>query len=337
MWSPPGPSLLTTFQELLRAQQRFLLTGHENPDGDCLGAETALYHLLKALGKQVVICNPDPIGKAHDFLLQHTPFGHVRGDQPLPPFDVAVLLDCSQLSRVGHIGERLRASGKTIAVIDHHIGSDAGDGTVCYVDPKAAATGALVRRLYRLFDVPLNAAAAEGIFLSLVSDTGWFRYSNADAEVFAMASELVAAGVDGSAVYDRLYRRNHPDCAALLADALQRHRLRCGGRLAMVTLDKQLMERASRADFDTDAVLDPLRSLEGVEVVALIKERFDGGVKVSLRARADVDVQRVAAAFGGGGHKKAAGASIRMPTAEAEQAIEAEVLRALHAGGVKLP
>lgn len=337
MWSPPGPSLLTTFQELLRAQQRFLLTGHENPDGDCLGVEAALYHLLKALGKQVSNVNPDPIGKAHDFLLQHTPFGHVRGDQPLPPFDVAVLLDCSQLSRVGHIGERLRASGKTIAVIDHHIGSDAGDGTVCYVDPKAAATGALVRHLYRLLDVPLNAAAAEGIFLSLVSDTGWFRYSNADAEVFAMASELVAAGVDGSAVYDRLYRRNHPDCAALLADALQRHRLRCGGRLAMVTLDKQLMERASRADFDTDAVLDPLRSLEGVEVVALIKERFDGGVKVSLRARADVDVQRVAAAFGGGGHKKAAGASIRMPTAEAEQAIEAEVLRALHAGGVKLP
>lgn len=337
MSSPPGPSLLTTFQELLRAQQRFLLTGHENPDGDCLGAETALYHLLKALGKQVVICNPDPIGKAHDFLLQHTPFGHVRGDQPLPPFDVAVLLDCSQLSRVGQLGERLRASGKTIAVIDHHIGSDAGDGTVCYVDPKAAATGALVRRLFRLFDVPLNAAAAEGIFLSLVADTGWFRYSNADAEVFAMASELIAAGVDGSAVYDRLYRRNHPDCAALLADSLHRHRLRCGGRLAMVTLDKQLMERASRADFDTDAVLDPLRSLEGVEVVALIKERFDGGVKVSLRARADVDVQRVAAAFGGGGHRKAAGASIRMPTAEAELAIEAEVLRALHAGGVKLP
>ena len=217
MWSPPGPSLLTTFQELLRAQQRFLLTGHENPDGDCLGAEAALYHLLKALGKQVVICNPDPIGKAHDFLLQHTPFGHVRGDQPLPPFDVAVLLDCSQLSRVGHIGERLRASGKTIAVIDHHIGSDAGDGTVCYVDPKAAATGALVRRLYRLFDVPLNAAAAEGIFLSLVSDTGWFRTrtrmpkcSRWRANWSPRASTAVPSTIASTAAITRIARRCSP-------------------------------------------------------------------------------------------------------------------------------
>lgn len=328
---------MTTFHELLRSQQRFLLTGHENPDGDCLGAETALFHLLRALGKEVAIVNPDPIGKAHDFLLRHTPFGHARATEPLPAFDVAVLLDCSQLSRVGVLGQRLQQSGKTIAVIDHHIGSDHGDGSVCFVDPKAAATGALVRRLYRDFGVPLNAAAAEGVFLSLVADTGWFRYSNSDAEVFAMAAELVAAGVDGSAIYDRLYRRNHPDCAGLLAEALQRHRLRCGGKLAMVSLDKVLMDRAARADFDTDAVMDPLRSLEGVEVVALLKERFDGVVKLSLRARADIDVQAIAAAFGGGGHKKAAGASLRLPLAEAEQAVEAEVLRAVTAGGVRLP
>ncbi len=327
---------MTTIHELLRAQQRFLLTGHENPDGDCLGAQTALFHLLRALGKEVAIVNPDPIGKAHDFLLRHTPFGHARATEPLPAFDVAVLLDCSQLSRVGVLGQRLQQSGKTIAVIDHHIGSDHGDGSVCFVDPKAAATGALVRRLYRDFGVPLNAAAAEGVFLSLVADTGWFRYSNADAEVFNMAAELVAAGVDGSAIYDRLYRRNHPDCAGLLAEALQRHRLRCGGKLAMVSLDKVLMDRAARADFDTDAVMDPLRSLEGVEVVALLKERFDGVVKVSLRARADIDVQSIAAAFGGGGHKKAAGASLRLPLADAEQAIEAEVQRAVTAGGARV-
>lgn len=320
---------MTKLHDLLRTGNAFLLTGHENPDGDCLGAQAALFHLLRALGKRVHIVNPDPIARSFDFLTEHTPFGHARPEEPLPQFDVAVLLDCSQLSRTGALGPRLLASGQTIAVIDHHVGSDQGDGAVCYVDVKAAATGALVRRLYRELGVPLSAAAAEGVFLSLVADTGWFRYSNADAEVFAMASELIAAGVDGSRIYDRLYRRNHPDSAQLLGEALQRHRLLLGGKLALASLDKVLMDRAARADFETDAVLDPLRSLLGVEVVALLKERFDGSVKCSLRARGDVDVQAIVKPFGGGGHKKAAGATMRMSLAAAEAAIEAAVQQAL--------
>ncbi len=327
---------MVTFPDFLRQKQRFLLTGHENPDGDCLGAQAALYHLLTALGQQVVIVNPDPIGRSFDFLTRHTPFRHARGDDPLPEFDTVVLLDCNQMSRVGQLGQRLLQTRPTVAVIDHHVGGDAGDGVVHYVDVKAAATGALVRRLYRELDVPLGAAAAEGVFLSLVADTGWFRYSNADAEVFAMAGELIASGVDGSRIYDALHRRNHPDSAGVLAEALARHRLKLGGRLAMAALDKPLMERATRADFDTDAVLDPLRSIEGVEVVALLKERFDGAVKCSLRARGDVDVQAIVAQFGGGGHKKAAGATMRMPLAAAEAAIEAAVQQALLAQAARV-
>ena len=105
-----------------------------------------------------------------------------------------------------------------------------------------------------------------------------------------------------------------------------------GGRLAMLALDKSVMERAVRIDFDTDSVLDPLRSLEGVEVVALLKERFDGGVKCSLRARGDVDVQAIVARFGGGGHRKAAGATMKMSLQQAEAAIEAAVQGALASG-----
>ena len=322
---------MTTFPDFLKQKRRFLLTGHENPDGDCLGAQVALWHLLTALGQPVHIVNPDPIGKSFDFLQRHTPFSHGRAEASLPAFDTVVLLDCCQLRRVGPLGQRLLQHQPTVAVIDHHVGSENGDGSVCYVDSRAAATGALVRRLYRELGVPLGPAAAEGVFLSLVADTGWFRYSNADAEVFAMASELVAGGVDGSRIFDALYRRNHPESAAILAEMLQRHRLRLGGRLAIASLDKQLMERAARADFDTDAVLDPLRSMEGVEVVALLKERFDGTVKCSLRARADVDVQAIVAPFGGGGHKKAAGATLSMSLAAADQAIESAVQRALSA------
>jgi len=320
---------LTTFHELLRDNQRFLLSGHENPDGDCLGAEVAFSRLLQALGKEPLICNPDPIGKTFDFLRRHTTFEHCRGEQPLPDFDVIVLLDCSTLSRLGSLGKRLKKSGKPIAVIDHHVGSEDGDGLVNYVDATAAATGALVRRLFREFELPLDATAAEGVFVSLVSDTGWFRYSNTDAEVLSMAGELVTAGVDVGAVYDNLYRRNHPESASVLIAALQRHRFQCSGRLALVTLDKSIMERAVRIDFDTDSVLEPLRSMEGVEVVGLLKERFDGTVKLSLRARGDVDVQSICSVFGGGGHLKASGATLRIPLAEAEKAVIAEVERAL--------
>ncbi len=324
---------MTTIPDLLRANRRFLLTGHENPDGDCLGAETALYHLLQALGKPVHIVNPDPVGRSFDFLLRHTPFASARDGGPLPDFDTVVLLDCAHLSRVGPLGDRLARSGATIAVIDHHVGSEQGDGSVHFVDSKAAATGALVRRLFRELDVPLSAPAAEGVFLSLIADTGWFRYSNTDPEVFAMASELVAAGVDVSLVFDSLYRRRHPQTTALLVEALATHRLLLGGRLAMAVLDRGLMDRAGQIDFDPDQVMEPLRSTEGVEVVALCKERFDGSVKVSLRARTDVDVQAIAATWGGGGHKKAAGATLRMPLPAAVVAVEDEVRRALGAGG----
>lgn len=325
---------MRTILDFFANHRSFLLTGHENPDGDCLGAQTALLHLLRALGKEAFIVNPDPIGKSFDFLQRHTPFAFARGEAPLPEFDAAVLLDCCQLSRVGQLGQRLQQSGAPIAVIDHHVGSENGDGAVCYVDATAAATGALIRRLFRELDVPLSAPAAEGVFLSLIADTGWFRYSNADAEVFAMASELVAAGVDVSLIYDSLYRRRHPQSTALLVEALATHRMLLGGRLALAVLDRGLMDRAAHIDFDPDQILEPLRSTEGVEVVALCKERFDGTVKVSLRARRDVDVQAIAGVWGGGGHKKAAGATLRMTLSAAAEAVEAEVLRALDAAGV---
>ena len=308
-----------------------MLTGHENPDGDCVGAQVALAQLLCALGKTAHIVNPDPLSRRFEFLAKHTDFSSYRAGDGLPEFDTVILLDCSQLSRVGALGKRLASSGAPIGVIDHHVGGESGDGCVSYVDVTAASTGALVRRLFRELELPLTRDAAEGIFLSLVSDTGWFRYSNADREVFAMAGEMLTFGVQPSDIYDAIYRRNHPDSPSVLCDSLARHRLLCGGQLAMVSMDKALIERGLKADFDTDEVLEPLRCIEGVEVVALLKERFDGTVKCSLRARGYVDVQSIVSQFGGGGHKKAAGATMRLGLAEAERALEQAIATALGA------
>lgn len=318
-----------TLPDLLRQRDRFLLTGHENPDGDCVGAEVALFHLLRAMGKQVVIHNPDPLIRTFDFLQRHTPFGHHRPDEPTPAHDVVVLLDCCQLRRVGALGSRLREHGAMVAVIDHHVGSEAGDGAVAFVDSAAPATGALVHRLHGILGVPLSPPAAEGVFLSLVSDTGWFRHSNTDAGVLALAAEMARAGVDVSRMFDLLYRRMHPDAVALQGRALAASQLRLEGRLGLCVLDRDLMEHALRTGFDTDLVLEPLRSIEGMQVVALLKERGEREVKLSLRATGDVDVQRIAAEFGGGGHRKAAGATVHLPVADVAARIEALVQAAL--------
>lgn len=318
-----------SFAKLIRERDRFLLTGHENPDGDCVGAEIALFHLLQDLGKEVVIVNPDPLGASFGFLAEHTPFSDVRGPSAVPEFDVAVLLDCCQLARVGKLGSLIQERAPVVAVIDHHVGSEEGDGTVNYVDHTAAATGLLIHRLYRHLDRSLSLAAAQGVFLSLVSDTGWFRFSNTDAEVLRLASDLVESGVEPSSFYDQLHRNIHADSAELLSATLSRHELRLNGKLAVLCMNRQLMERAVRIDFDSDGVMDLLRSIAGVEVVALLKERFDGGVKLSLRARGDLDVQQIAASFGGGGHKKAAGAGLSCSLDEAVRALEERVGAAL--------
>jgi bifunctional oligoribonuclease and PAP phosphatase NrnA len=325
--------LAETLPELLRERDRFLLSGHENPDGDCVGAQAALFHLLRALGKQAVILNPDPLARSFDFLLRHTPFESYRNDVQLPPHDVVVLLDCSQLSRLGNLGPKLRATNPTVAVIDHHVGSDHGDGSVNFVDSNAPSTGAMVHRLYGMMGVPLSAAAAEGVFLTLVSDTGWFRHSNTSPDVLSLSAEMARQGVDISGMFDLLYRRMHQDSVAVMGQALAQASFRLKGRYGVVVMDRHLMERAGRAGFDPDLVMEPVRSVEGIEVVAMFKERLDGVVKLSLRATRDVDVQLIAAHFGGGGHRKAAGATLRVSMAEAVRQVEALVAAALPAAG----
>jgi phosphoesterase RecJ-like protein len=317
--------------DLLTGESRFLLAGHERPDGDCIGAQVALYHLLEALGKQVAIVNPDPPAPVFEFLLEATPIQAYRSAQELPPFDVLVLLDCAHLSRLGRMREAVEGRAGSVLVLDHHVGSEAGDGDLALVDSTAPATGALVRDLYRALDVEMSPAAAEGVFVSLIADTGWFRYSNTTAEVLKLAGELVDSGVDPSSTYDRIHRTNHPDSVAFLADALGRGRFALDDRFGWIALDKEAVDRAGRIGFDLDLVMEPLRSVKGVEVVALIKENGVRNVKVSLRASGDVDVQAIAAGFGGGGHKKAAGFSLSASLNETLDAVQARVGAALAA------
>ncbi len=324
MSTSPEPLL-----ELLTRRQRFLLTGHEHPDGDCLGSQVGLFHLLSALGKDVAIRNPDPPPRSLDFLTRHTPLDVARSDEPLPAADVVVLLDCARFDRLGSLATSIRGLGATIAVVDHHVGSEGGDGDVTFVDPGAPATGALVAALFAAAGVSMSPSAAEGVFVALTADTGWFRYSNTSARVFEIAAELTRAGIDPSRIYDLVNRRNEPDAVAVLAEGVGRSRITQDGMLGVLAIDRGLIDRASRAGLDLDQLMEPLRSVRGIEVVAMLKEIGDRRVKLSLRAQGDVDVQAIAGGFGGGGHVKAAGATLDADLAEAERIVTAAVASAL--------
>jgi bifunctional oligoribonuclease and PAP phosphatase NrnA len=316
--------------EFIDQHDSFLISGHVNPDGDCLGTEVALYHFLKTMGKQVEILNADARDPSFDFFDRHTPIGVHESGSPLPEHQVHCLVDCHQLSRLGSVGKAAAdLEDVTRMVVDHHVGADCGDGEVLLWDLKAPSAGCLVYELYRRAGAPLSQAAAEGVFVSIVSDTGWFKYSNTTDEALAIAADLVAAGVKPHHIYHDLYQRNPPSILPVKGEGLAKIRFEACGRLAWVALDKEFMRKVETSEFNTDSLLDAMREVKGVEIVALMKEKVTGRVKISLRGSDSQDVDKIANKFGGGGHHKASGAEQPGPLAHVKKEILAACLEKL--------
>lgn len=297
--------------EMLRGNQRFLLTGHMRPDGDCIGAQAALCRVLESLGKEVWILNPDPPEAQFDYLSRACRFGAFKpggGAESIPVHDVCVMLDGSELSRTGALEEPLRNAASKKMIIDHHIHHGDAWWDAAYVDVSASATGLLVGRVAKELGVELDRVAALGVYTSIVTDTGWFKYSNTDAETLGMASELVEAGVKPHEVYQSIYQRNGKDQPVGIGRVLSTLEYHADGRLAVVSSPPPTEGQAALAD--GDEVLDILRSVESVEVVLFLRGMAQGGSKLSARSKADYNVNALARRFGGGGHAKASGATL---------------------------
>ncbi len=291
--------------DLIQRSRRFVLCGHVRPDGDCLGSQVAMARVLAALGKEVWVYNPDAPEPRYDYLARDVGLRAYEGGD-LPRHDVSVLLDFCELSRTGPLEPVLRAHPSKKLVVDHHVQPGEPWWDEGFVDPHAAATGLLVRRIARALEVPLDSVAARGIFTSLVSDTGWFKYSNTDTETLKAAAEMAGLGVEPDSIFRALHQRQGPAHPREIARALQRLEYAADGRLAVLDLP---LDGADGA-LDTDEVLDIVRAVERVEVVLLLREIAGGGVKLSARSKTGFDVNALARGFGGGGHKKAAGATI---------------------------
>ncbi len=316
--------------EVLAGAQSFLLASHVRPDGDGIGAQAALARILLARGKDVRILNPDRLDQRFDFFTDGLEYG-VYGGGPVPDHDVCVLLDISELSRCGELGEGLAAAASSKLVVDHHIhlGDEWWDHA--FVDVSASATGLLVHRIARALGSELDPLAAAAIFTSIASDTGWFKYSNTDEETLQVAAHLVRRGVKPFEVYRALHQRQAPEQPGMLSSMLARAEFHGENRIVVVDLPSSMAHVSEHVD--SDLALDVLRAVEAVEVVVYLRELPEGGCKLSLRSKTDFDVNAIARRFGGGGHKKASGATIAGSLADVKRAVLAAVVAGLELFG----
>ena len=293
--------------DAIRANDRFLLVTHENPDGDALGSLVAMHGVLRQLGKDALMfINADefPMPYEYRFFDLGPAVSLVPDDLPAR---VVVFLDCGNIDRAP---EELRDGDLRILNVDHHH-DNTRFGTIDHVVPEASCTAEIVWDLMRSLGVDASREIAEALYVGLVTDTGRFMYENTGTRAHVMAAELIDAGVDVHDIYRRLYEGVPYGKLRLLAHALNAVRRFDGGRLTLSRLTREMFADAQAEDSYSEGIVDHLRGVEGTKVAALIRE-LNGNAspraKVSLRA-ADpaVDVSAIARAGGGGGHRQAAG------------------------------
>jgi phosphoesterase RecJ-like protein len=311
---------------VLSAGQRVCLTTHVNPDGDGIGSEVALAHLLRANGVEVAITNPTATPPRFRFLLREHPGLDRSGEavKALRKADAVVVLDISDLGRLGMLADSVRELGVPVACIDHHVSPGTLPPGPRFLDPGAAATGELVFEIAVANEWPVTFEVARAVYVAILTDTGGFRFSNTHPRTLRIAAELLDQGIDPEAIYLDVYAGAPEGRVRLLAESLQTLVVEPAVGLAWLTVPPGALERHRVSTDDLDGVVEHARSIAGVRMAMLFREIAQGRIKVSLRSVGDVDVASFARRFGGGGHLKAAGLSLPGSMA----AVQATVLEA---------
>ena len=289
---------------LLEGGRRFLVTGHRNPDGDALGSALGLALALEARGKEARVVMRDGWSAAYAGMPS---IERVAVADALPPdwpagWDALIAMECPSADRTGWTNQ---GEGR-VANVDHHPGNTLW-GTVNLVDLPASAVGEIIADLLDVLGWPLTPEIATNLWVSLVSDTGSFRYGNTTPKALALGARLVAAGASPSAVNEFLFEAQPLSTLRLEALVLGTLGLHAGGRVATVELPKRFLAESGARDEDTEGLVNRARSIDGVLAAALIREGDGGEIRCSLRSKGRVDVRAVAARHGGGGHRNAAG------------------------------
>ena len=316
----PPQDLLRAFG---RAPGRALMLGHVHPDADVLGTLLAAGLALEKAGWSVVYGGPHPAPASLEFLPgieRYVPLARVDGR-----FGLTLLTDCPNPERTEGLIDQARAATDTLVNVDHHP-DNRRYGDVNWVEPGAAATGEMVYELLVGLGADITPDIATNLFTAVHTDTGSFRYSNVTPDTFRIAAALVGAGAAPAMVSNALYERRPVDALRHLGHALSLVQVSDDGRVAWLALPEGTVPESF---IEAEELVNYPRSLGSVRVACFLRE-IGGKVKISLRGKGDVDVQAVAARFGGGGHKNAAGCTIAASLEDATRLLLDAVRTATH-------
>ena len=294
----------------IKKYNNFLITAHTSPEGDALGSQLGFYNLIKKMGKQAVIISDDQLPYGYDFLPGTRHIRRLDKDFNYMKFDCLVVLDCADLKRTGRV-YKLNQFNKPVLNIDHHI-SNQFFGDVNWVDAQASSCSEMIYRLHQRLHLSMDKDTALVLYTGMMTDTGSFRYSNTSFSTFKAVAELLKFGVNVAGVYRHSYEDIPAQEAKLLVKFLSKIKFFGRGRIATFMINSE-PSRAKMPGIDlADHVLSFGRAIKGVQVVVLFKNNLGSRslVRVNLRSQGKVDVNKIAAFFGGGGHKTAAGCTI---------------------------
>jgi phosphoesterase RecJ-like protein len=288
------------------------LSTHMNADGDGCGSEVAMALLLAQRGITARIVNPTPWPAIYDFLLEDSGIRDEtgKGAAALKAVDGLVVLDISDVKRLGNLAESVRQMKAPKAVIDHHVPSDDPPAETILADTTACATGELIYDFACTLDLEITPEIARAIYIAMLTDTGGFRFSNTTPRCHAIAGELLNAGVNPEDMYVRIYASSPPGRVQLLAEVLATLQFDVDAGLAWLSMGAGLLEKYGVRPEDLDGIVEHARSIAGTRMALFFRDLGHGKVKISFRSTGAVDVNAFARRFGGGGHARAAGAML---------------------------
>jgi len=272
-------------------------------DGDAIGSGLALYQMLKLLGKEVVVYNQDETPEIYQFLPGSNQIVHELPD--LEKYEVAFVLDCSDLERIGDESHRMAAM-KHIVNIDHHI-SNGNFASLTYCDHQASSTGELLCRVMKAMGFDVTKDMATNLFAAILTDTGGFRYRNTTKETLIASGYLIEKGADPQWISENIYESNPPPKIKLMARVMNTLTFDWERRVGYMVVFRETLEEVGALLENTEGFVDIPRSVQGIEVSILFSQLSDHKFRLSLRSKGKVNVERVARTFGGGGHINAAG------------------------------
>jgi len=320
---------MSNFDEITKVLQEnnnFLITSHINLDGDGIGSELALYFILKKLNKNPIILNQDRLSKIYDFLPGSDKVNYLEDNCINPKsIDVGIVLDCSNIERIGKTYEIFK-NIKTIINIDHHK-SNENFGNLNYVDYSASSVGEIIYELIKSIDTDLlDEKISTCLFTAIITDTGSFRYSNVSSKTFGIASHLTYNGIKPHLIANNIYNRNTYPGLKLLGEALLTLEINETSHVSWLTITRKMLNDTKANDEDIEGIIDIATTLNNVEISILFRETKDNKIKVSFRSKGNFNVNKFAGKFKGGGHPNAAGCLCSGKLDEIKEKILSELL-----------